>query len=102
MREPHSPPPAQYTFWKRGWKIGPVVAASEIGGPFGIAANVLIATTAAIARAIAKMNVNIGRGAICSLPDAPIPRGCFYSNIGATAVMPITFRRYRERLSQCD
>jgi hypothetical protein len=62
---------------------------------------VLIATTAAIARAIAKMNVNIGRGAICSLPDAPIPRRCFYSNIGVTAVMPITFRRYRERLSQC-
>src|SRR5262249_58365008 len=61
-REPHSPPPAQYTFWKRGWKIGPVVAASEIGGRFGIAANVLIATTAAIARTIAKRNLNIGRG----------------------------------------
>src|SRR5262249_26819507 len=41
-REPHSPPPAQYTFWKRGWKIGPVVAASGIGGRFGIAANVFI------------------------------------------------------------
>jgi hypothetical protein len=54
---------------------------------------VLIATTAAIARTIAKMNLSIGCGAICSLPDAPIPRRCFYSNIGATAVMPITFRR---------
>jgi hypothetical protein len=35
---------------------------------------VLIATTAAIARTIAKMNLSIGCGAICSLPDAPIPQ----------------------------
>ena len=91
-RGKNNPLRAQYTFKNSGRKITGSVAAVEMPERCGTAANVLIATTAAIARTIAKMNLSIWCGAICSLPDAPTPRCCVYSNIAHSAVIGKGYR----------